>query len=322
MGRVRIDNFSKALRRDAAIDPQRLFGMHTLENYDIGEGTGHLRKRRGSTMWRWDYQQNETRNIEQVYEWLSPEGGGATLLVIDGRLYILDINLDTEEVMINGDTSHRMDNPPYQFEEVGNRLFFVDDNNLYWADIGSFGDNTTYPLTIDKPDVSNLEFAATFRVGDLRGNDKLVLTTTRFYAQPFELEYDQFVNNVTLMMQFSGDDLKGFVRVQITGGSTTTPDLGDDKITSEWVYVRNLAERSAGAVVLDIDTLFDIDSDGNNTASANDLKVINQFTFKDGVTLESGERYYLIIETDSEYRDSYTEDERLVSVVQTSSLPN
>jgi len=141
--RLQIPNFSYGMRRDSALDEERLLSLRTLKNYFIDYSDGRLKTRNGYTRW------NDTTlaNVAKQLFWFADLSGNEHLLGIANSLWY-KINESGAHVLMNADaaTARR------PIVSAGNRCFFGTDTDAYWTDDTALGGATrSYRLGIVAP---------------------------------------------------------------------------------------------------------------------------------------------------------------------------
>jgi len=296
MPEVNITNFSKGMIRDAALDQQKNFSLYTLENYYVRPSDGALVKRAGSDRFNIAGYPAE---VKQIHFFSSTPTTTFQLTVSDDKLY----KTPTAEIQIGGTTSHDFSagNFPYPFAIAGNRVIFSDDNDWYWGDGTSLGNNTTYQVGIDKSTLIPQVNGAT-SITQATQDSFVELTdtgTTDEVAQSFILpaslgDYSSyFADGIQVWLRRDGgSNIEGYIRIVAVNDSSSDPGSTDtDKVDtnssfSNWINVQDIG--TGGALVL--------------------------LPFQDVIRFDAGATYWYRIQTENRYKATFVTGTRRIIV--------
>ncbi len=247
--RLKIQSFIYGLRRDSALDEERLLSARTLTNYAIDYSDGRLKVRKGYSRW------NSTilaATATQLF-WFADLNGNEHLLgILDGDLTSgLWYDILESGAHVKFDTQIATARQP--IVQVKNRVFYGTDSggataSLMWADDASLGTGDSYRVGIIRPSqplgVTTGASAGHTPVPDPGVKIVLNPTTQRKWGIPFTISTKTVMAGVTVSMQRFEDrtDLSGSVKVQIEtdNGGEPSGTIVDSDATGPWLGVEKV----------------------------------------------------------------------------------
>jgi len=153
MGQLQLGNYSIGYKRDSATDANPLEALHTFENEEARESDGAAVKRKGSNRWPDTAMASEPQQLHHFID----NSGQEQIFVVggDNKLYRYSSSgaigpNEIKNASATPDASLSMTAPPYPFLNLGDRVYFADDNDWYWSDQTNLVNEKCFVVGMDK----------------------------------------------------------------------------------------------------------------------------------------------------------------------------
>lgn len=278
------NNFRMGQRYDAALREDALLSARELNNFDIiyaGE-SADIQIRPGYTLW------NDTElpgPAQQLYPFVDMDQNFNLLGISNSRWRAIRESGGHRRLVNEAATTTR---PVVSF---GNRVFFGTDTDAYWTDDASIpGVNASYRMGIVKPSFAaiatptasegNITGVIEPNAAQVAGGSELRLNavTQQRLAWTYVPASDQEVSNIILrFMPVFAAGLRGSIKLSIwTGLAEPLAQVAD--AISQWVEI---------------------------TQNISGSYVWYNFELEELITLSSGTRYWIQVESDDDYKTNY-----------------
>lgn len=284
--RLIIPNFSLGMKRDSALTEERLLSLRTLKNYFIDYSDGRLKTRLGYDRWN----DTELDDVATQLFWFSDLEQNENLLgIVDGTWYQIKETGAHNQINTDTATARR------PIVAAGQRVFFGTDTEAYWTDDSELpGGVSAFRLGIVPPqNVPTVSSAAS------QGNNGV-----------FTFPNDQQQSDTAVGLRLDG---AGHTKLAMA----YTP--GEDQaITNVPLYIRVYHQNTGrGSFRVAIHTgATEPAASPISTQTVSDYIDILGYTPDEGswvdpqlqgeVELDSGTKYWFVLESDSWYIDNFT----------------